>query len=270
MRLLIIEDDVVFAKRLREYLHKSDIMCDLATTAEHGLKMLQTFEYNLVITDMQLDGFYNGLQLIERIRGNLINNSQKSLIPIIMMSAYGEMNDKLSSLHLGADDYLFKPFNCQELIARIYSLVRRSKGYAKNIIKFKDVTVDIGSRSVKVNGHEVQLTCKEYKFLQFLVMNKGKNITKDAILSFLYRGTKMAGAKICDVLACKIRSKLAEFSKEKHIVTLWGGGYIIPTDEENSQEYVETTQSPLIKENYDEIQESPQAEDNKKISQISS
>jgi DNA-binding response OmpR family regulator len=253
MRVLLIEDDVIFAKRLQDYLNKNRIVSDLSTNAEQGLKMLKNFEYNLIITDMQLEGFYNGLQVVERIRNNLINDSKKASIPIIIISAYGEMNDKLNSLNIGADEYLFKPFNCQELIAKMHSLIRRSSGHARNIIKYKDITIDTGSYVVKINDNVVKLTSNEYKFLLFLINKKGEAVNKNAILSHLYGPDEMAGAKICDVLVCKIRSKFAQFSNIQHIQTSWGIGYMVPADltedyslYENYQEEESLSQSCLV------------------------
>jgi two-component system, cell cycle response regulator CtrA len=143
--------------------------------------------------------------------------------PIFVLSALGEIESKVKSLDLGADDYVTKPFDKIELLARIQAIVRRAQGLAQSIVHNGDLTVDLDRKTVEISGRHVRLTFKEYQILETLTLRKGTTLTKEMFLNQLYGGMDEPEIKIIDVFICKLRKKLADASGGKnYIETIWG------------------------------------------------
>ena len=155
--------------------------------------------------------------------------------PILILSGMAEPDDKAKGLGFGADDYMTKPFDKRELVARIHAIVRRSKGHAQSIIRTGKLSVNLDTRTVEVEGQRLHLTGKEYAMLELLSLRKGTTLTKEMFLNHLYGGMDEPELKIIDVFICKLRKKLASATGGDHYIeTVWGRGYVLrdpPADE---------------------------------------
>ena len=155
--------------------------------------------------------------------------------PVLILSGLAGIEDKVSGLGHGADDYMTKPFHKNELVARIHAIVRRSKGHAQSVIQTGDLVVNLDAKTVEVDGARAHLTGKEYQMLELLSLRKGTILTKEMFLNHLYGGMDEPGSKIIDVFMCKLRKKLANASDGKdYIETVWGRGYVLrePSEDE--------------------------------------
>ena len=158
--------------------------------------------------------------------------------PILILSGLAGIEDKVRGLGFGADDYMTKPFHKDELVARIHAIVRRSKGHAQSVITTGDLTVNLDTKTVEVNGQRVHLTGKEYQMLELLSLRKGTTLTKEMFLNHLYGGMDEPELKIIDVFICKLRKKLAAATGgQNYIETVWGRGYVLrePEDQRSAK-----------------------------------
>jgi two-component system cell cycle response regulator CtrA len=164
----------------------------------------------------------DGYEVLRRFRAARVQT------PILILSGLTELDAKLKGLGFGADDYLTKPFDKRELIARIQAIVRRSKGHSQSIILTGLLAVNLDSRTVEVAGHPLHLTGKEYGILELLSLRKGTTLTKEMFLNHLYGGIDEPELKIIDVFICKLRKKLATATGgANYIETVWGRGYVL-------------------------------------------
>jgi two-component system, cell cycle response regulator CtrA len=221
MRVLLIEDDNATARSIELVLASEGIVCDTAEHGEEGIEVARLYNYDLVILDLMLPKM-GGYEVLLRLR------SAKIKVPILILSGLSGTEQKIKGLGFGADDYLTKPFNRGELIARIQAIVRRSRGHAESVLRFDQVCVNLDNRTVEVKGKPIHLTSKEYAILELLAMRKGTVLTKEMFLNHLYGGMDEPELKIIDVFVCKLRRKLYEASGGKnYIETVWGRGYIL-------------------------------------------
>jgi two-component system cell cycle response regulator CtrA len=163
----------------------------------------------------------DGYEVLKKLR------SAKIKTPVLILSGQTQLDSKIKGLGFGADDYITKPFNARELIARIQAIVRRSQGHSHSLIKVGNMTVDLQERSVEIDGKKVALTNKEYSVLELLSVRRGTTITKEVILNHLYNGMDEPEGKIVDVFVCKLRKKLSKIGGEEYIDTVWGRGYAL-------------------------------------------
>lgn len=226
MRILLVEDDVTTAKSIELSLAAENIVCDIANFGEDGVEFARMYDYDLIILDMMLPDI-DGFEVLRRFRKNNIKT------PVMILSGLTGSDSKVKGLSIGADDYVTKPFNRGELIARIQAIVRRSKGNASSKVQVGRITLDMQARTVEVAGKPLNLTSKEYSILELLMLRKGTPIKKETFLSHLYGGIDEPEVKIIDVFICKLRKKIQDScSGENYIETLWGRGYVIkePTE----------------------------------------
>jgi two-component system cell cycle response regulator CtrA len=221
MKVLLVEDHEPTVSAITELLKTNGIDCDSCEEGESALQISRFYRYDLIIIDLLLPDMH-GYDLLTKIR--TFSNA-----PILILSGQQSVSDKVKTLGFGADDYLTKPFNGEELIARIKALARRSEGHACSIIKVGELVLNLDHGSVEVNGNLLQLTGKEYKILELLMQRKGVIITKTTFLDKLYSGIDEPEEKIIDVFVCKIRKKLERFlpSGRNYIETIWGRGYVL-------------------------------------------
>lgn len=239
MRVLLIEDDSSTARSIELALAAEGIICDTAEVGEEGVEIGRIYDYDIILLDLMLPDI-DGYQVLLRLR------SAKVKTPILILSGLSSVDQKVRGLGFGADDYLTKPFNKDELIARIQAIVRRSKGHSESVVRFDKVAINLDTRNVEVNGVQVHLTNKEYAILELLAMRKGSVLTKEMFLNHLYSIMDEPEIKIIDVFVCKLRKKLADASGGvNYIETVWGRGYMLKDHENNEtknllEEHLET------------------------------
>lgn len=221
MRILLIEDDKTVSQNISLILKREDIIVDASYKAEDGIESARLYDYDLILLDLGLPDM-EGCDVIRKLRSMQIST------PIMVLSGMGSIDKKVHALTFGCDDYLTKPFDTRELIARINALVRRSKGYCENIIRTGGMEVNLDSKIITITGTELNLTTKEYALFELLALRKGALINKGQCLDHLYGGRDEPEAKILDVFLCKIRRKIEKVSpQEEYIQTVRGRGYIL-------------------------------------------
>ena len=226
MRVLLVEDDPSTAKAIELSLASEGIICDTAELGEEGLEIGKIYDYDIIILDLMLPNI-DGYEVLRRFRAAHITT------PILILSGLSGPDQKIKGLGYGADDYLTKPFNKGELIARIQAVVRRSKGHSESLIRTGTLAINLDTRSVEVDGKALHLTSKEYAILELLSLRKGSTLTKEMFLNHLYGGIDEPELKIIDVFVCKLRKKLQEASGGHNFIeTVWGRGYVLKDPQE--------------------------------------
>ena len=221
MRVLLVEDDPATAKSIQMMLEGSGIVVDSTDLGEDGLEIGRLYEYDLIILDLMLPDM-NGMEVLRRLRDSKIDT------PVLILSGLDGPDKKIKGLRTGADDYLTKPFDKGELMARVQAIVRRSQGHSQSIIKTGKLAVNLDARTVEVDGRILHLTGKEYGILELLSLRKGTTLTKEMFLNHLYNGIDEPELKIIDVFICKLRKKLATATGgDNYIETVWGRGYVL-------------------------------------------
>ncbi|MFT5182490.1 MAG: two-component system cell cycle response regulator CtrA [Alphaproteobacteria bacterium] len=234
MRILLIEDDSATAQSIQLMLKSEGYICDTTDLGEDGLEIGKLYDYDIMVLDLMLPDI-DGYEVVRRLREARVET------PILILSGLSEPDNKIKGLGVGADDYLTKPFDKRELIARVQAIVRRSKGHADSVIKTGKLQVNLDARTVEVDAKPVHLTGKEYGILELLSLRKGTTLTKEMFLNHLYGGMDEPELKIIDVFVCKLRKKLSQASAgEIYIETVWGRGYVLrdpvaePTDQKST------------------------------------
>ena len=218
MRVLLIEDDSATAQSIELILKSESFNVYTTDLGEEGIDLGKIYDHDIILLDLNLSGF----DVLRKLRVSKVKT------PILILSGLAATEDKIKGLGYGADDYMTKPFHRDELLARIYAIVRRSKGHAQSVINADDLCVNLDAKMVEINGARVHLTGKEYQMLELLALRKGMTLTKEMFLSHLYGGMDEPEMKIIDVFICKLRKKLANASGGKdYIETVWGRGYVM-------------------------------------------
>ncbi len=223
--ILLIEDDVELQDLLTTYLEGFEMQVRATASPETGLELVQSLEPDLVILDVMLPGM-NGFEVCRRIR-------QMSDVPVIMLTARGDVMDRVVGLEIGADDYVPKPFEPRELVARIQSILRRSRR-SDNTIKhhFGNLTIDSDARAALLDNKDIHLTTTEFNALSLLIKTPGKVIDRDGLLQALRGLEADATNRSVDITMSRLRQKLNDDPKEpKFIKTIWGVGYMFIANE---------------------------------------
>jgi two-component system cell cycle response regulator CtrA len=231
MRVLLVEDDSATAKSISMMLTSAGYVVDVTDLGEDGLEIGKLYDYDIIILDLVLPDI-DGYEVLRRFRAARVRT------PILILSGLSELDHKIKGLGFGADDYLTKPFDKRELVARIQAIVRRAKGHSESVIRTGRLTVNLDTRTVDVGGQPLHLTGKEYGILELLSLRKGTTLTKEMFLNHLYGGMDEPELKIIDVFICKLRKKLtASCGGENYIHTVWGRGYVLrePTEDDARQ-----------------------------------
>src|SRR5687767_11443660 len=222
MRVLLIEDDSATAQSIELMLKSESFNVYTTDLGEEGVDLGKLYDYDIILLDLNLPDM-SGYEVLRSLRVAKIKT------PILILSGLAGIEDKVRGLGFGADDYLTKPFHKDELVARIRAVVRRSAGHADVVVRCGDLVVNLDQQRAEIAGRDPELTTKEYKVLELLALRQGSAITKEMLLSHLYRGMDEPGQKIIDVFICKLRKKLADASGGKdYIETIWGRGYVLP------------------------------------------
>ena len=218
-KILIIEDESNISDFVKMELEYEGYEAEISEDGKEGLIKALREDYDLIVLDLMLPGI-SGLEVCRRLK-------KEKDIPVIMLSAKDSVMDKVAGLQIGADDYIAKPFAIEELIARIQVIFRRTEKVKSNIIKFKDLSIQLESRTVMKNEEKINLTNKEYELLILLLNNKGKVVTRDNILNEVWGYDYDAGTNVVDVYVSYLRNKLDEKNKAAYIETVRAVGYII-------------------------------------------
>jgi DNA-binding response OmpR family regulator len=219
IHLLLIDDDRRHSELLRTYCQRFDMEVDCAFDGEQGLRRLASTRPDLVLLDVMLPGT-DGFAVCREIR-------RRNRVPVIMLTARGDVTDRVAGLELGADDYIAKPFDPRELVARIQSVLRRAEPAAsRSVLAFEQLRIDPASREVVADGISIELTTMEYELLLLLASNPGRDFSRDDILAAL-RGIDAAIlTRSVDILVSRLRAKLGDNSKPARFIhTVWGRGY---------------------------------------------
>ncbi|HEX3023016.1 MAG TPA: response regulator transcription factor [Lachnospiraceae bacterium] len=226
-QLLVVEDDNDIAKMLKELLRMAGYSVDNAYSGTEALLCLERKPYDLMLLDLMLPGL-SGEEVLEQVR-------KDRQLPIIAVSAKDDKNSKITMLKNGADDYITKPFDMEELLVRIEVVLRRKidvgNEQQRNILTFKDIELDESSLSVTVKGNPITLTKYEYGLLRLLMSNPKKVFTKNNIYESVWDETFLGEDNAVNVHICNLRSKLARVNpNEKYIQTVWGIGFKMQVD----------------------------------------
>ncbi|QYZ71494.1 response regulator transcription factor CtrA [Neotabrizicola shimadae] len=221
MRILLVEDDPTTSRSIELMLTHANLNVYCTDLGEDGIDLAKLYDYDLILLDLSLPDM-SGHEVLRHLRLARVET------PILILSGADDTDSKLKGFGFGADDYMTKPFNREELVARIHAIIRRSKGHSQSMIRTGKVTVNLDAKTVDVEGRAVHLTGKEYQMLELLSLRKGTTLTKEMFLNHLYGGMDEPELKIIDVFICKLRKKLAEATGgQNYIDTVWGRGYVL-------------------------------------------
>ena len=237
MRVLLVEDDLSAAHGITLMLKTGGAVVDQADTGQEALELVRHYDYDIVVLDLMLPDM-EGYEVVRRMRLARIET------PVLILSGLSRPQAKVKGFGMGADDFITKPFDKAELLARMQAIVRRSKGFSQPVLRVGCLQLNLDSREVVVDGKTVHLTGKEYAILELLVLRKGMVLTKEAFLNHLYGGMDEPEMKIIDVFICKLRKKLMQAGADNLIGTVWGRGYMIRESAHNLDS-VATTQVAL-------------------------
>jgi two-component system cell cycle response regulator CtrA len=221
MRVLIASVDVFTVARIKLTLATEKIMHDTSDLGEDGLHLAKLYDYDIVLYDVTRSET-DGCKMLQRLRDAQVDT------PILILSGFGELDQRIKFLRFGADDVLTKPFDGGELLARIQAIVRRSNGHSQSTIRTGRLVVNLDSRAASVDDQPVNLTNREYAILELLSLRKGTTVTRESFLNQLYGGVDEPELKSMDVLICKLRKKLARATGGSHYIeAVWGRGYVL-------------------------------------------
>lgn len=215
MRVLVVEDEPDLLGSLLKALREDDYAADGAPDGEEGLYKAEVNEYDAVVLDVMLPGI-DGWELLRRLR-----KSKKT--PVLMLTARDAVRDRVRGLDTGADDYLVKPFDVEELLARLRALIRRSANQPNSRLEIGDVVIDTAARKISRAGQEIILTAREYALVEFLALHRGKLVTRTMLYEHLFDEDDNTLSNLLDVHVSNIRKKLGH----DFIATRRGHGYCI-------------------------------------------
>lgn len=219
MKVLIIEDDKILARTIEQCLSENyDI--DKAYDGEEGVMYAEQGIYDAIILDLMMP-IMDGYEVLRRLRKN------KIYTPVLILTAKGDVADRVQGLKSGADDYLVKPFNRDELLARVEAIIRRTTGnYGDNTLEYKDLKMDLNSRTISIKDEEVMLQGKQFDMLEYLLTSKNTIITKDQIFDKIWGFNSETTTNVIEVYASGIRKELKKSGYDKYLKTIRGVGYI--------------------------------------------
>ncbi|HYZ22462.1 MAG TPA: response regulator transcription factor [Rhodopila sp.] len=220
MRILLVEEDLVAARAITLMMKGAGSVVDQTDSGEDALELLRHYDYDIILLDLALPDI-DGFEVVRRLRVS------RNDTPVMVLSGLTMPQARVKALSLGADDFITKPYDKAELLARMQAIVRRSKGFSQPTVRLGRLELHLDRREVLVDGRDVHLTGKEYAILELLVLRKGMVLTKEAFLNHLYGGMDEPEVKIIDVFVCKLRKKLAKAGLDGAIGTIWGRGYMI-------------------------------------------
>ena len=226
MRLLVVEDEKKLNELITKKLKKEYYGVDSCFDGEEAIRYVEGTEYDAVILDIMLPKL-DGFEVIKRIR------AKKNKVPILLLTARDNRDDKVKGLDYGADDYLVKPFIFEELMARIRVLLRRNSGNADNVVTIANLKVDLDAKTVFRDDLLIKLSGREYSILEYLIRNKGKILSRERIEDHIWNYDYEGGTNVIDVYIRYLRKKIDDSYTPKLIHTVRGLGYVLRIDNEN-------------------------------------
>ncbi len=223
MKVLIVEDEKKIAAFVRKGLEAQGFVVEVAHHGDEGFALATTRPYDVAILDIMLPG-RDGLSILRNLR------ERKIALPVLLLTARGELNERLEGLNLGADDYLTKPFHIEELIARIHAVARRAAGTSQSILAVADLKMNLLTRKVTRGGPAIELTAREFSLLEHLLRSPGRVLTRVEICERVWDYNFDPGTNLVDVYVQRIRKKVDGDFPAKLIETIRGVGYRIRAD----------------------------------------
>ncbi len=223
MKVLIVEDEKKIASFVRKGLEAQGFVVEVSPHGDEGFMLATTRPYDVVILDIMLPG-KDGLSILRNLR------ERKLALPVILLTARSELNERLEGLNLGADDYLTKPFHIEELIARIHAVTRRAAGTSQSILAVADLTMNLLTRKVTRAGQTVELTAREFSLLEHLMRSPGRVLTRVEICERVWDYNFDPGTNLVEVYVQRLRKKVDGDALQKLIETIRGVGYRIRAD----------------------------------------
>jgi len=225
MNVLVVEDEKRIAEFVRKGLEEQGFTVQLSSNGDEAYHLASTHPYDAIVLDIMLPG-RDGLSILKNLR------KQKNAVPVIVVTARSELEERLEGLELGADDYLTKPFYVEELIARIHAVTRRAAGTPLSLLQSADLVVNLLTREVKRGDSAIQLTAREFGLLEYLMRSPERVYTRTQILEHVWGYDFDTNTNLVDVHIQKLRQKLSPEDRERFIETIRGVGYRFRNPEE--------------------------------------
>jgi two-component system, OmpR family, response regulator len=223
VKILVVEDEKKIASFVRKGLEAQGFVVDVSHHGDEGFTLATTRPYDAAVLDIMLPG-KDGLSILRNLR------DRKNPLPVILLTARSELNERLEGLNLGADDYLTKPFHIEELIARLHAVTRRAAGTSQSVLTVTDLTLNLLTREVSRAGRRIELTTREFSLLEHLLRSPGRVLTRIEICERVWEYNFDPGTNLVDVYVQRLRKKVDEDSPVKLIETIRGVGYRIKAD----------------------------------------
>jgi DNA-binding response OmpR family regulator len=223
VKILVVEDEKKIASFVRKGLEAQGFIVDVSHHGDDGFALATTRPYDAAVLDIMLPG-KDGLSILRNLR------DRKNPLPVILLTARSELNERLEGLNLGADDYLTKPFHIEELIARLHAVTRRATGTSQSILTVAELTLNLLTREVARAGRRIELTAREFSLLEHLMRSPGRVLTRIEICERVWEYNFDPGTNLVDVYVQRLRKKVDEDSPVKLIETIRGVGYRIKAD----------------------------------------
>ena len=223
MKVLVIEDEKKIASFVRKGLEAQGFVVEVSHHGDEGFALATSRPYDVAILDIMLPG-KDGLSILRNLR------DRKNPLPVILLTARSELNERLEGLNLGADDYLTKPFHIEELIARIHAVTRRAAGTSQSILAVADLKMNLLTRKVTRGDQAIELTAREFSLLEHLMRSPGRVLTRVEICERVWDYNFDPGTNLVDVYVQRLRKKVDGDSSQKLIETIRGVGYRIRAD----------------------------------------
>lgn len=220
MRVLLVEDEKSLAKTIKQGLEEEGFIVDMSHDGEEGCFMAKNYPYDALVLDVMLP-VMDGFTILAHLR------KHGSDIPVLMLTARSGVDDRIKGLNTGADDYLPKPFDFNELLARLRAIIRRKGGSASPVIKIADLEIDQGARAVTRAGQPVALSSKEFNILEYLASRQGKVVSRTELTEHVYDMNFDLDSNVIDVYINYLRRKIDKDFEQKLIHTVRGAGYVL-------------------------------------------
>jgi len=218
VKILLVEDEAKIADFARKGLEEAGFVVDHADHGDDGYHLATTGSYDAIVLDIMLHG-RDGLSILRQLR------EKKNAVPVILLTARSELNERLDGLNQGADDYLTKPFYVEELIARVHAVTRRSAGNELSVLKIDDLSVNLITREVTCGEERIELTTREFALLSYLMRSPGRVYSRTQIHEHVWNYGFEPGTNLVDVYIQRVRKKIGSSGKDSLIETVRGVGY---------------------------------------------